>query len=539
MKILQKKSLNISGIGNQLFIYLFFFVLLDVSVVSARSVLNIRHVKTAYAIKNKETGNHDRVCVGEVFFEDLEKGIEFFCDSAYEHVDTKIIEAFGEVKITQGDTLKIIGEYMSYNQETDFVKVRKNTRLEHIRAILYTDSLDYDMNSGIGYYQYGGKLVDSTSVLTSRIGIYETEKEVAFFKKNVEIEGKDYTIKTDSLRYLVKQHQAYIIAPTDVLGKDYKIYTEAGVYDTNTGISNFTKATKISHKEQTLEGDFLNYDSKKGISILKNNCELKDTINNINLYSNYIKRDEKEKQIVFTDSILLKYIMDADTLYAHADTILLDQKTEKDEKLEIFHHVKFYKNDFQGICDSMTFISKDSVLNMYKNPVLWSGENQLTADTIIVTIANESLDHIDLRHDAFVSSQDNSAKKYYNQMRGRNMVGFVEQDTLRRMEVYGNGESIYFMKEGLEYIGFNTIKCSNITVRLKKGKLNTIVFRESPNGITYPMSYTKKIPLYLKGFRWEESNRPFDAKSIYYWNNEKPIDFSSKNRGMIIEDEQK
>lgn len=527
-----------NGINSRITICLLCCLVLSSASTYARNIFNIRHVNTAYAIKNPTTGKHDRVCVGEVFFEDVENGIQFFCDSAYEHVDTRIIEAFGQVHINHGDTLKIKGEYMSYNQETDFVKVRINTQLEHTRAILYTDSLDYDMERGIGYYQYGGKLVDSLSVLTSRIGVYYTTTEQAFFRKNVKITGKDYTIRTDSLRYWVKKHEAQIVAPTTVKSKNYDIYTEQGVYNTSTGISNFTKATKIQHEEQTLIGDFLTHDSKNEISILKNNCKLRDTTNNVSLYSNYILRDQQSKKVIFTDSVELQYITEKDTLFAHADTILLDQKVEKNEKIEIFHHVKFYKNDFQGVCDSMTFIAKDSIMNMYNNPVLWSGDNQLTADTIIARLNDGALEYIDLKQNAFVSSLDNRRQKYYNQMKGRDIRGFVAQDTLRKLEVYGNGESLYFMKEGQEYISFNSIKCSNITVRLDKGKLNTIVFKESPVGVTYPMSFVEKIPIYLRGFRWEASNRPYDREAIFYWNNAESIDFSSQNKGVITENDE-
>lgn len=507
------------------------------SSVSARNIFNIRHVNKAYAIKNHETGEHDRVCVGEVFFEDVENGIKFFCDSAYEHVETGIIEAFGKVLINQNDTLNIKGEYMSYNQQTDFVKMRKNTILEHTRATLYTDSLDYDMQEGVGYYNHGGKLVDSLSTLRSRTGIYYTDREEALFKQNVVITGKDYTIKTNALRYWVKKHEAKIIAPTYVDGDTYNIYTEAGTYNTTSGLSNFTKATRIVHEEQTLTGDLLEHNSKNGITILRNNCNLRDTVNNVYLYSNYIQRNEQDKTVLFTDNIEMQYVMDTDTLFAHSDTILLEQKEEKNEMLKIFHHVKFYKTDFQGVCDSMTFVAKDSLLNMYNKPVLWSGENQLTADTIIAVLRNETLDYIDLKKNAFIVALDSREKNYYNQMKGRNMRGFVKQDTLRTIEVSGNGEAIYFMKEDLEYIGFNSIRCSDITVRLAKGKLDEICFKVAPTGVTYPMSYAEKTPLFLRGFRWEEANRPYNREQIFSWRNAIPLDFKKRKTMVITEDD--
>lgn len=508
-----------------------------VSVYSQENVFTIRHVDSVSALKNPVTQDYDRIFVGDVFLEEKEKEIKFFCDSAYEHADKKLIEAFGNVQVNRGDTIELQGDYMSFDLQTSFLKVRNNAKLEHAKATLLTDSLDYDMDKELGSYDYGGKLIDSTSTLTSKIGRYYASNGDAFFKKNVVITGEDYKMTTDSLHYNVHSNKVFIIAPTDFESEDYQMYTEKGVYNTNTGISNFTKATKLINKSYVLTGDSLQYDDKTGIGVLRQNCKLVDTVDNMVLKSNYMKSKQKDSTVLAVDSIELQYIMEKDTLFAHSDTVYVHKDTSCNNVLEVYRKVKFFKSDFQGKCDSMSFTAVDSVMHMFYEPTVWSGENQLTADTITAEFINEKLKHINLLQNAFAISSEDSTQNFYNQMKGRNMKGFIDNDTLHTIEVYGNGESFYFVKDKEKLTGMNHIRCSDITIRLKNQKLQNIVFRRQPIGTMYPLKDADEVSLLLGNFRWDEANRPRKREDIFIWNAPEPVDVSTQNRSVITEEE--
>ncbi|PVX50094.1 OstA-like protein [Balneicella halophila] len=516
---------------------IFIFCCLSLSTeIVAQSFFTIRNADSVFMVKNPVTQDHDQVFVGNVFLEEKAKEIKFFCDSAYKHSDTQIIEAYGKVQVNRGDTIDLQGEYMSFDLNTNFLKVRKNAKLEHAKATLLTDSLDYNLDTEIGAYNYGGKLIDSTSVLSSRVGTYYASNGDVLFKQNVVITGEDYKIITDSLRYNVNSNEAFIISPTDFVSEDYQMYTERGVYNTNTGISNFTKATKLINESYVLTGDNLNYDEKTGIGILTKNCELVDTVNNMVLKSDYMKSVRQDSSVLAVDSIELQYIMEKDTLFAHSDTIFVHKDTLHRQIMEVYRKVKFFKPDFQGKCDSLSFTEADSTMRMYYDPTIWSGTNQLTADTITAEFVNEKLKHVNLLQNAFTIASEDSTQNFYNQMKGREMKAFIDNDTLHTIEVYGNGESLYFVKDDGKLTGVNHIRSSDITIRLNDQKLSTIIFRTKPTGTMHPVSNFDKIALLLNGFRWDEANRPRRREDIFEWNLAPPVEEPAQKRGVITED---
>lgn len=501
-----------------------------------QNILSVRYVDSAYLVKDKTSNLYDRVFVGNVFLEEKEKVIKFFCDSAYEHADTQIIEAFGKVQVTKGDTLELLGDYMSFDLVENLLKVRKNAVLENQQAKLITDSLDYDLEEEIGYYEYGGELQDSTTTLVSRIGKYYTATGDVNFIDNVVITGEDYTIKTDSLRYNVNTNIVTIIAPTNVDSEEYKMYTERGVYNTATGISNFTKETRLENKSYVLTGDTLDYDQKSGIGIVTHNAKLIDTLNNMLLFSNNMLSNQKDSTVLATKDIELQFITEQDTLFAHSDTIFVSKDSLQNNVLEVYRKMKFFKKDVQGKADSMSFSSSDSTMRMFHNPTVWSGANQLTADTIRAIFVEKKMKYIDLRQNAFVSSSSDSTKNYYNQMKGRNMRGFIVDDSLKVIEVYGNSESMYFAEEKGAIIGLNRLRSSDITIRLSNQRMKTLVSRTQPIGTLHPVIYFDKIPLYLGGFRWDVANRPLRREDIFEWTEAQPMDFATPKRDVITED---
>lgn len=534
----QGKVLNMTGIKIKHYLLLC-GCLLSVfgTFAQEKSVFTIRQVDSAFAVKNTFTGDYDQVLVGNVFLEEKQKAIKFFCDSAYKHEDTQILEAFGNVQLNRGDTIDVQGDYMSFNLLTNFLKVRNNVKLEHARAKCLTDSLDYDMNTEIGAYNYGGKLIDSTSTLTSRIGKYYMNTGDVEFKQNVKITGKEYTTTTDSLRYNVHSKKAFIIAPTDFVNKEYQMYSEQGVYNTATGISTFTKATRLTNKSYVLTGDNLEYNEKTGIGIVTKNCKLVDTIKNFILTSDYLESQRQDSTVLAVKNIELKYINKKDTLFAHSDTILIHKDTLHNNLLEIYRKVKFFKKDIQGKCDSMSLNSTDSIMRMFQNPTVWSGENQLTADTITAEFLDGKLKYVNLRKKALALSTQDSTLQFYNQIKGRDMRGIITNDTLRNIEVKGNSEVLFFQKEKLEYVGINHMRCSSISIRLKAGKMNNATFRTTPKGTLYPLSHKDKVSLYLPNFRQEAANRPRRREDIFEWKTTPKAEKEKIKKAVITEEE--
>jgi lipopolysaccharide export system protein LptA len=90
-----------------------------------------------------------------------------------------------------------------------------------------------------------------------------------------------------------------------------------------------------------------------------------------------------------------------------------------------YNHVKIFKSDLQGKCDSLVYNYTDSTIYFYRDPVLWNERSQLTADTINIQLANNKINRMYLRTNSFVISQDTLLQ--YNQVKGRQMTAFFKR----------------------------------------------------------------------------------------------------------------
>jgi len=167
-----------------------------------------------------------------------------------------------------------------------------------------------------------------------------------------------------------------------------------------------------------------------------------------------------------------------------------------------------FRSNLQGKADSLAYFIADSVITYYFDPVLWNFKNQIESDTISLYLKNNVVDEMYMQKDAFIVSQD--TLKHYNQVKGRNMRAYFADNAIKRVDVNGNGESIYFvLSDGDSLLmGMNRILCSNITMRFKGNELNNISFYMKPEATFYPPHEITPELTKLSGFAWRASERP-------------------------------
>jgi lipopolysaccharide export system protein LptA len=200
--------------------------------------------------------------------------------------------------------------------------------------------------------------------------------------------------------------------------------------------------------------------------------------------------------------------MHADTLYATYDT------TAKNKTYFAYNSVKLFKCDLQGACDSLVYSSVDSTVRLFTQPVLWSDKNQMTADSIYIQLANNKIDKLFLKDAAFMTSYEDSAR--YNQIKGKAMMGFFENNELYKIDVNGNGQSIYYGRNKKKQLtGVNRAECSNMEIYVKESKVNRIKMMEKPEATFYPIKELQPNELILKGFTWQEVRRPIKKEDIF------------------------
>ncbi|MFH1160381.1 MAG: OstA-like protein [bacterium] len=444
-----------------------------------------------------------------------------YCDSAYlDEVKNEVL-AYGHVHIKASDTLNLYGDSLQYNGNTKLARVWGNVSLVDNQTVLTTDSLLFDRKTQIAWFNNWGKIVNDDNVLVSKYGYYYTGDKEFFFKQKVILLNPDYIMNSDTLMYNTVTEIAYFFGPSTIVSKDKKdsIYCINGWYDTQKDISQFNYGAKIYHEAQLLTGDTIYYERVNGFGQVFNNALLLDTVQNIALTGNYGEVVRKRGFGFMTQRATGILIEKKDSLFLHADTIKAffetGEEQEKIRELLAYYQVKFFRKDLQGACDSLAYHSSDSTMCMYHDPVIWSEKNQLTADTITLTIRDGELDTMVLYKSAFLISRDEDTAKF-NQIKGKDMVAYFFHNDLYKIKVLGNAETIYFAREeDKSLIGVNKLYSGDMMIFVEKNQIKTITYIGKPSGTLYPEKDVSPYDLFLKNFRWLEERRPKAKEELY------------------------
>lgn len=456
--------------------------------------------------------------IGNVIFK--HEGMLLYCDSAYLYTADNSLDAFSNIHIKVNDSTNIYGDSLRYSGDDRIAELHKNVKMIDNEITLTTDHLDYDMKTNTGRYYEGGKIEDPDNTLTSIKGFYYSSKKDFYFKDSVKLVNKDYTMLTDSLIYNTATEEAKFIGHSYIYTDSSSMYCEKGWYNTKKNIMIFTRNAYINNGNQILTGDSLYYDKNKGIGLGYRATSLIDTAERTVVMGNLVRYFAKLGHALATDNALLIQYEKNDTLWLHADTLraVFDTSTRKIKQLYAYHHTRFFRENLQGICDSLVYNYQDSTIRLYTDPVIWTEKNQLFADTIKMQLSNNVLKQLFLYNASFIISVDDSVENRFNQIKGKNMMGVFDSNELRRIYVYSKSETIYFLREedGAR-IGTNKAIAEDLIINVSNNELESITFIQKPEATLYPDKDLKPEDLVLKNFKWLSDKRPRDKFSIFIW----------------------
>jgi lipopolysaccharide export system protein LptA len=457
----------------------------------------------------RKNGERYERLLGNVIF--TQKETTIFCDSAHFYKKQNSLEAYGKVRITEGDSVNITGRKLEYDGNKKLAKLRGKVVFTKLgTATLYTEYLDYLRPNNVAFYFNGGKLVDSANVLTSIKGYYNVTSNLASFKKNVKVVNPDYTMYADSLQYNSRTKVINFVTETEVVKTDSSTFVyKSGTYNTATRVSKLKEGSGES-EDYTLKGNSYDLDNVTNIFRVRGDVVMTHKRENLIIYgqaSDYFRNSGLTK--IYNNAYIAKVTDKDDTLFMRADTLVsIDSPDPQKKRLLAYHNVKIFKNDLQGIADSLEYRTADSMIFFYNKPVLWSQGNQLTADSISMLIKNNSIRKIFLVDNAFVISTDTLLN--YNQIKGRKMTADIANSRMDRVYVQGNGESLYFALDEKNSIlmGMNKIICSNIMIRFKEGRVDNLSFYVKPEANFIPPHELKEDEMTLKGYSWKAAEKP-------------------------------
>ncbi|HQS23329.1 MAG: hypothetical protein B7Y11_04520 [Sphingobacteriia bacterium 24-36-13] len=469
----------------------------------------------------------------------------FYADSAVLNRQLNILEAFGNVHINDADSIHTYAQYLRYLGKEKKAFLQKKVRLTDGKGVLTTEELEYDATVKIGTYLKGGKLVNKKSTLTSQEGYYYGDTRDVIFKRKVVMIDPDNKITGDTLQYNTGTEIATFTSPTIVYNiKDKRtIKTREGFYDMKNKKAELYKRSVIEDSSAVFTADEMAFDDSTGLGEFRGNAvyRSKDTAQGFDMIANNIRTNKKSSSMVATQKPLLLIKQGVDTIYITADTlysaklsdltktrvvpqirdksandtlanktVLTDKNAEdsSDKFFEAYYNVKVFSDSLQAVGDSLFYSLKDSVFRLFKKPIVWAQENQISGDTIYLYIQNKKPERLYVFENSMAINKVDSSI-YFNQLRGTTLNALFVDGKINSMRAKGNAENVYYATdEDKSFIGVNKSTADIIDVFFEDSKPEKVVFLRNLDGTTFPMRLTNHDELKIRGFKWNDALRP-------------------------------
>nr|WP_246516265.1 OstA-like protein [Aequorivita echinoideorum] len=502
-----------------IFILLFFFFGIHISAQEKQKV----DIQSGYLELKPEFPNaaiYTKDETGQVYI--IHEGVEMWCDQAFVYLKNNFVKAYGKVRITQGDTVSMDSQYAEYNGNTQFAFASGNVILTEPKTTLATDTLYFDRIKQQAYYRTGGTVRDTASVLTSKSGRYFAESKKYQFLQDVKIVNPKYTVNSNQLDFFSETGAAYLYGPSTIVSETSTVYCERGYYDTRGDTGYFVKNSKVDYENRTLYGDSIYFDRNKSFASATNNIKVLDTANQSIIRGHYAEVFREKDSVFITKRAVAVTVRDNDSIYVHADTLQVTGKPEL-RVIKGFYRARLFKpgklgdEPTSGKCDSIYVYEKTGITKLLRNPVLWSGENQMTGDTIHIlsdTITDQ-LDTLKVFNNAFLIQKD-SLSTGFNQVKGERLIGLFTNNELDTVNINRNAEVIYYSRNDAgELVGINNTLSSSIQMYLEEQQVAGIRFIKKATGKVYPPSMLPENARILPGFGWRGEERLYSVEDLF------------------------
>jgi len=497
----------------------------------------------------------------------LKQGETFmYCDSAYITLEKNNVQAFGNVKIVQPGGTQVESDYLRYTGNTKKAYLSGNVSLTDGKNNLWSEELEYDLGSKTGVYTQGGTLQSEATTLSSNAGTYNVRTKDARFTGEVFVTDPQYNVTSVDLGYNTETKVVRFFGESVVINDKSELRTSNGTWDAKNEIAHFTTRSSIQNEAQYIEGDRMDYNRKTGFGVATGNVYALDTGQHITLYCGYAQYNEKTRQLWATIRPVMKQANKEDSIYMRADTFyaapvpkaedtlkmqkakgkiqnekLKSQKNIGKNTLEMtevavtdsttaadstrpryfigYHNVLVYSDSLQARCDSISYSQADSTMRLMYNPIAWSRRSQITGDTILLFMDSSKLRKLYVPNNAFIVSLAGPEKaNLYDQVQGKTITGYFENNNIREMVIWPNAEAIQYSKdESGAYLGMNQAQSERIRVFFDSSQVNTIVLEQEVKQTMTPMQKVNFAAARLSRFQWRPDKRPKSIQELFLY----------------------
>ncbi|WP_126652066.1 OstA-like protein [Chryseobacterium aureum] len=474
--------------------------------------------------KNPEKYEGNQYFTGHVQIE--HQGSILTADEVVLYNEENFVKAIGNTRLQNTDGSVITAGEMEYDANTQKGVARKDVVLTDPKQTIKTDILYYDRLANQAYFNTGGTISDGQNITYAKVGTYFLNTRVVDLTGNVKIETPQYTIEGPNIKQNQNTKIADFLGPTTITSKTNprnRIYTEKGTYKMDSKEAFLTKNSRIFYNEKILTGDDMYYNQITGFGKATGNVTLDDPKEKRYIKGGYGEIFEKKDSAMMTKNPYAVKVMEKDSIYFASEKIISYQRPDsldikvKKSYLRAFKKARIYKSNAQGRADSIAFNETDGIMHMYTNPILWSGEKQVTGDKVeaYFNTQTEDIDSLKVIGNAFAISKVDSLtlKDEFNQVKGKFMTVYYEKNAIKEARVVGNAQSIVYVDDTdqetkkPERIGITLSTCGIIGALFEERALQIISCSIGAASDTYPMSMIEPSKRKFPDFNWNTKDR--------------------------------
>ncbi|OCA70559.1 organic solvent tolerance protein OstA [Chryseobacterium artocarpi] len=485
----------------------------------------IKLINADKIIKDPAKYDGNQYFIGNVQIE--QKGSILTADEVVLYSEENFAKAIGNVRLQNADGSVITAGEMEYDGNTQKGVARKNVVLTDPKQTIKTEILYYDKLASQAYFNTGGTISDTQgNVMYTKSATYFLDTKMIDFVGNVKIDNAQYIIEGVNIKQNQNTKVAEFFGPTTITNRanpKNRVYTERGTYRMETKEAFLNKNSKIFYNDKILTGDDMYFNQITGFGKATGNVTLDDPKERRYIKGGYGEIFEKKDSSMMTKNPYAVKIMEKDTAYFAAEKIISFQKpdsldiTVKKSFLRAYKKARIYKSNAQGRADSIAFNETDGVMHMFTNPILWSGEKQVTGDKVeaYFNTKNENIDSLKVIGNAFAISKVDSLtlKDEFNQVKGKFMTVYYQGNDIKEARVVGNAQAIVYVDDTdqetkkPERIGITLSTCGIIGALFEEKALQIISCSIGAVSDTYPMSKIEPSRRKFPDFNWNTKDR--------------------------------
>lgn len=492
--------------------------------------VKVRIIHSDITQKNPKLFNGNTFMSGNVYLE--HKGSTLKADTVILYSEDNFVKAIGNTQLTTTDGNTITAQEIEYDGNTQRGIARKNVVLTDPKQTIKTDILYYDRVPNTAYFNTGGTIYNGSNTIWTKTATYNINTKMIDVNGNVSIDNAQYRVEGSKIVQNQNTNTADFFGPTTIINKNNPsnyVYTEKGQYKMTSKEVYLNKNSRIHYNGKILTGETMYYNQNTGFGTAKGNVMLDDPRENRFVKGGYGEIYELKDSAIITEKPYAVKILKNDSIYFSAERILAYQKPNenhiKKSYLKAYHKARMFKSNAQARSDSLSFNETDGELHLIKEPILWTGERQVTGEIIkaYFNTDKELMDSIKVINNALAISKVDSLnlKDEFNQIKGKFMSVYLKNNEIQLIKVQENAQSITYAEsensktKEMDRLGIALSTCGEIDALFQEKSVDIIACNIGANTDIYPMS---KIPPDMRkfpDFNWNTKDRLRQWQDIF------------------------